>query len=176
MKTLALGFACLLLFGCGGDDSTSGPDGSTADATADQAVPDAAGDAPSTDGSSTDGSSTDAGVGDSSMLDANIPDADFGCTDPTTCDGGAPFCCAQLVLGQGQPPSCPISSITSACASKCATQLSFSCNTTETVRFCSANADCTEKANPMCCVFKQNNQQVTFCASSLVANYADHCL
>ena len=164
----AIFLASLGLFACGGQDSTVIPDASGgSDTGADQSVADSA----KPDGTSAD-SSTDAGA-DVTGFDVSIPDANFGCNDPSTCDGG--LCCADLVLGAGNPPSCPITSIASACASKCATKLAFSCATTETVRFCAKPADCAEAAYPKCCEFQQGQQKVTFCASNAVANFATKC-
>ncbi len=163
----ALLLASLGLFACGGDDPTAIPDsGGGSDTGADQSV---------SDSSKPDVAVIpDAGPGDSSTFDVSIPDANFACTDPSTCDGG--FCCADLVLGAGSPPQCPINSIASACKSTCNTKLAFSCATTETVRFCAKNADCSEPANPKCCEFQQGQQKVTFCASNAVSNFATKCL
>lgn len=163
----AIFLASLGMFACGGDDTSAVPDASGTDTGADQSVSDGA----KPDVGSPD-ASTDAGA-DVTGFDASIPDANFGCNDPSTCDGG--FCCADLVLGAGQPPSCPISSIASACKGTCATKLAFSCATTETVRFCGKNADCTEAANPKCCEFQQGQQKVTFCASNAVSQFATKC-
>jgi hypothetical protein len=165
-RTSFLVLGCLFFFGCGGDDTTQVPDASNAKdtGTADQSV---------SDSSTPDATANDAGL-DATGFDVVVPDASFACKDPSTCDGG--FCCADLVLGAGQPPNCPISSISSACKSTCATKLAFSCGVTETVRFCAKPADCTEQANPKCCEFNQGNQTVTFCASNAVANFATKCL
>jgi hypothetical protein len=163
----AIFLASLGLFACSGETTTTVPDASSADTGADQSVSDAA----KSDGASPD-AATDAGS-DAFAFDASIPDANFGCNDPSTCDGG--LCCADLVLGAGNPPSCPINSIASACKSTCATKLAFSCATTETVRFCAKPADCAEAAYPKCCEFQQGQQTVTFCASNAVANFATKC-
>lgn len=158
---------CLVFFGCGGDDSTSVPDASNSKdtGTADQSV---------NDGSSNqDATTNDSGGFDASGFDVAVPDASFACKDPSGCDGG--ICCADLVLGAGQPPNCPISSLASACKTTCTTKLAFSCSVTETVRFCAKPADCTEPGFPKCCDFQQGNQKVTFCASNAVANFATQC-
>jgi len=165
----AIFLASLGLFACGGEDSTTLPDASGADTGGDQSVADSA----KPDGTSPDAAVTDAGA-DVIGFDASIPDANFGCTDPSTCDGG--FCCADLVLGAGKAPACPLNSLASACKGACKTQLAFTCSTTETVRFCAKNADCSEAANPMCCEFQQGQQKVTFCASNAVAQFATKCL
>lgn len=161
----ALILASLGLFACGGDDTTAPLDASNGkDTSVDQSAQDVA--------TQPDTSTTDAGI-DVTGFDVSIPDANFGCNDPSTCDGG--FCCASMVLGAGNPPNCPISSISSSCKGTCATQLFFSCAVTETVRFCAQNADCTEAQNPKCCEFQQGNQKVTFCASVAVSNFATKC-
>ncbi len=167
MLKKALVLASLGLFACGGDDTTTPPiDASNGkDTSVDQSAQDVV--------TQPDTSTSDAGS-DVTGFDVSIPDASFGCTDPSTCDGG--FCCADLVLGVGNPPSCPISSLSSACKGTCTTQLKFTCSTTETVRFCAKNADCSEVANPKCCEFQQGNQKVTFCASNAVAQFATKCL
>jgi hypothetical protein len=166
----ALFLSCLGLFACGGDDSSNTPDASGTDTGADQTVSDAT----KPDGNGNDSSTTTDGSTADAGFDVSIPDANFACNDPSTCDGG--FCCANLVLGAGNPPNCPINSVSSACKGTCNTQLAFTCNTTEVVRFCAKNADCTEAQNPKCCEFQQGNQKVTFCASVAVSNFATKCL
>jgi hypothetical protein len=170
IRTLSL-LACAGLLACGGDDSSSInlDSGGTSDTSTDQSAADSS----KSDGSGNDASPTDAGI-DVLGIDVVIPDASFACNDPTTCDGG--LCCASIVLGAGNPPTCPINSISSACQSTCTTNLAFSCATTETVRFCNQKSDCTEKGITQCCHFQQGNQKVTFCASAAVAQFATSCL
>lgn len=157
------------LFACSGETASTIDSGVPVDSGADQAVNDSGQNKPDTSTGPDGGPSFDA-----SGFDVSIPDANFACQDPSTCNGG--FCCADLVLGAGNPPNCGINSISSACKNTCTTKLAFSCSVTETVRFCAKNADCSEVANPKCCHFQQGQQTVTFCASNAVAQFATSCL
>jgi hypothetical protein len=169
MRSLILGaVACLALvpLACGGDDSTSII---VADSGSDTSLPDGSG---KPDTSVADSSmNNDTSVPDAGGFDVVIPDANLACTDPSTCNGD--LCCGSIVLGAGQPPQCPINSISSSCTKMCNTQLALMCNTTETVRLCAKNADCSsDKLNPSCCTFKQNNQSITFCTTKQIAQFA----
>ncbi len=167
MRFAILSAACLVILplACGGDDSTTmpTPDSGGSDTSADQA---------SGDGSKPDGGDssvmTDGDGKDANGFDVVIPDANLACTDPSTCNGL--FCCGDLVLGAGNPPQCPINSISSSCTKTCNTKLAFMCSTTEKVRFCGKIADCAgDQASPDCCTFKQNMQTITFCTTKQIA-------
>lgn len=109
---------------------------------------------------------------DSSVVDVVIPaDAiSLTCQSPADCgDGGASICCGSLETGSGQPPNCPIKSLTSKCASSCTTSITLTCNSTSTVRACAKNADCTEPTYGKCCTFTDGNSSVTFCSSAGLA-------
>lgn len=169
MRIAFFSAAALVLLACGGDDTTTtitGPDSGGSDTSSDQA----SGDGAKPDGGGGgDSSGGDGGV-DANGFDANVPDANLACTDPSMCKNGED-CCGDIVLGQGNPPQCPINSITSSCG-KCSTQLSFTCSTTEVVRLCAATADCkSDQANPKCCTFKQGMQSITFCTTAQIASF-----
>jgi hypothetical protein len=109
---------------------------------------------------------------------SSCPDggAPLSCDGPAQCTTTDPLCCANLAVGAGTPPACPIQSISSACASTCQTALSFTCPATEVVRLCGTNADCAgDTQNPDCCTFAQGGQTITFCVSAAVSQFAQQC-
>lgn len=110
---------------------------------------------------------------DSAIPDVVIPpDAvSLTCMSPADCsDGGTPICCATLSAGAGQPPNCPIDSLTSSCKSSCTTAMTFSCNSVSTVRACEKNSDCPEPTYGKCCTFTDGNSNTaTFCTSAGIA-------
>jgi hypothetical protein len=98
------------------------------------------------------------------------------CQSPADCaDGGPTICCGSLVAGAGNPPNCPINSLTSACAASCTTSIKLTCNATSTVRACAQNADCTEASYGKCCTFSDGVNTATFCASVAYAQFAQSC-
>lgn len=170
--TLALG-SSLLLFACSGGDST---------------IPDGGGDSSMMTGqdssmmmmqdSSTmnDGGGMDSSTNDSSMGDdASAMDGggNLMCQKPGDCnDGGmGNVCCATVVLGNGNPPNCPVNNVTTACkaANMCQTKLALQCSTTEQFRACTKNADCTEQTYNKCCTFMQGMNTFSVCLNNQLA-------
>jgi hypothetical protein len=170
MRRILLALSVVSLAACSSDPVTV--DGT--DAASDVGTPnkDAGKDATATDATA-DGAPSDATTSLDALPDVVIPaDAiSLGCNSPADCgDAGTPFCCATLVSGAGSPPNCPIASLTSSCKSTCATIMTFTCNSTSTVRGCAQNSDCTESTYPKCCTFAD-----TFCTSQGISQFAQSC-
>lgn len=93
------------------------------------------------------------------------------CKSPSDCTSGQ-VCCARITLTGGNIPNCTSGAVQVACeaAAGCATALPASCTSTDVVRYCKANADCTESAHDQCCSFTQNGSTVHFCVSALEAS------
>lgn len=167
MKASSLLCASLLFaLGCSGSDSNvdGGSDGSMNP----------------TDSSTNKDSSmnTDSGGMDSSMNmdssmqnDGGLNDGSLNitCTKPSDCnDGGnANVCCASIALGQGMLPNCPVNNVTTSCktAQACPSMVQFMCNTTQQLRACAMNADCTENGYTSCCTFMNGMQKYSACFS-----------
>jgi len=174
-RTILLALSVFTLAACSSDPVTV--DGT--DAAADVGTPpkDAGKDVTSTPDATTqnDGATPK----DSSIPDVIIPaDAiSLACQSPADCaDAGTPICCATMVSGAGNPPNCPITSLTSSCKTSCATAITLTCNGTSTVRACAQNSDCTEATYGKCCTFDGgNNTTATFCASVGISQFALSC-
>ena len=95
---------------------------------------------------------------DTAVCNASCPAADtIACVGPSDCSGSTPDCCATDVLDgmdAGESfPHCYTASLTTTCVAKCVSSIQISCNATETLHVCQANADCSgDTANPNCCV------------------------
>lgn len=174
LLALALALAVFSLAACSSDPVTV----SGTDAAADVGAPpkDAGKDGTSPDATTQNDGST---PNDASVTDVFIPpDAvSLTCQSPGDCgDAGTSICCATLVSGAGNPPNCPIKSLTSSCKATCATAITLTCNGTSTVRACTQNADCTEATYGKCCTFDGgNNNTATFCASVGISQFALSC-
>jgi len=175
MKTIFTLSASFLLLACSGGDNTA------VDGSADGTTPtDGSSGMDATmnnDSSTNDSGGMDSGGGDSSMDSGFMLDGgNLTCTKPADCAdaGNNDVCCGTITLGGGNPPQCMINNYGSACktANSCPTQLSLMCNSTEQVRACAKNADCTEQTYNKCCTFMMNNQTLSFCLNDQLAMFA----
>ncbi len=92
------------------------------------------------------------------------------CTGPAACGSGAPYCCADIVLGKGTVPNCPVTSVTVACKASCDGKIALSCNASDQVRLCQKSADCSDDPNgyTYCCDLTTGGVTQTTCISVLV--------
>jgi hypothetical protein len=106
-------------------------------------------------------------------LDFTVPDdmeqpPDMGpCTGPEGCPQNAPVCCADVAIGPGNIPNCPIQSVTPMCVNACATNLPIQCPYNARAALCHVAADCTDGNYPYCCLFKNGGTPITACVSAL---------
>ncbi len=171
--TFMLPLSGAFAYACGGDDST-GVDGSAdAPSGGDVTVSDT--------GTNKDGSfGTDASdastASDTSVTDASVSDvfveSSLGCTVPSDCPNE--FCCGTIVFNGGQLPHCDLESVSSDCKSTCKSNVSLSCNATDTVRACTATADCADAGTgyTKCCTVAFSDASATFCWSANLAGLA----
>jgi hypothetical protein len=172
--TFVLPLAAAFAYACGGDDSTD-VDGSAdapngGDVTVNDTGTNKDGSNPtdaSDSGTSADTGSTDGGGPTDAAVETSL-----GCTLPTDCNNE--FCCGTIVFNGGQLPHCDLKSASSACAATCKSDIALSCNATDTVRACAANADCVDAgANyNKCCTVAFSDAAATFCWSANLAGLA----
>jgi hypothetical protein len=148
----------LTLSGCAeisGLDGLDVCDGSCVDVTTD--APQQPPDTGTSDAS--DGGTVDVAVKDIATSDVNDasgqPETSSGpCDKPSDCKN-TDVCCETLVTKGTFFPQCTIDADTTVCtlATACPTTLGFQCST-DLLRRCTANTDCTESAAPKCCTLK----------------------
>lgn len=171
-----------LVWACGGSDDSVATDGGP-DATTDAIPGDSSNDTASGDGNANDGKANDGGS--DAAQDVSVT---LDCFKPADCfDGGNPdaayppdsgeVCCG-TVSTSGTFPQCSFNSAATACKApgSCATNISLSSCTTDTVRLCASDTECTEKGNNIttynkcCSTAYQDAGRVHFCANALIAN------
>jgi hypothetical protein len=168
----------LLLFGCGGSSSSStGGNGSGGHGGGPGVGGGGGGSTGSGGGGGSSGGAGSGGGQDASVLSdmsasSTSSDMAMACKSPSDCTSGQ-VCCARITLTGGTVPNCTAGDVHVACeaAAGCATSLPASCMSTDVVRYCKANADCTEPAHNQCCAFTQNGSTVHFCVSAVEATF-----
>jgi hypothetical protein len=97
------------------------------------------------------------------------------CDGPEDCDPNAnKYCCADVMIGAGQAPNCPIDGAKSACAAQCKTNIQLMCPATNKVRLCHAPADCADDpSNKNCCkvVDPNSGNSFTGCVSDIIKGF-----
>jgi hypothetical protein len=101
-------------------------------------------------------------------------DAPFKCRGPEDC--GGKLCCANLELGAGTPPACPLLTGSSECKATCETVFPLSCPAKGVVRVCHKSTDCAgDVGNPFCCKILGGGVAGTVCISAMIKSYALEC-
>ncbi len=96
--------------------------------------------------------------------------APASCDGPEDCNGK--FCCANLKVGSGTPPNCPIESAEASCTVSCFTALQQQCPSSEVMRLCHLDADCADdQANSNCCTLTSGSSKVTGCVSDTIKTF-----
>lgn len=159
-----------MLAGCAeisGLDGLEVCDGACTDATADVPVsPDSSSDSapPDVKEETTSDASIDAPIIVDALIDSPPT---LGCKSPNDCQNG--FCCG-TVTTQGTYPQCKISTVSSKCSATCTSTIGFQKCTTDTLRLCTTNTDCTEQFFNRCCAYPYgNNMVVDLCSPPSVA-------
>jgi hypothetical protein len=165
-----------LIYACGGDSSTN--DGGT-DATSD-----VANDTSKPDTGTNDTGTNDTGVQDSGLGDVSIT---LDCLKPADCfDGGGDAAfppdsgevCCGTVQTSGTFPQCSFGAASTKCSapSACATTISLQSCSTDTVRLCESDTECTEQGTnnfnkyTKCCSTSLGDAgRVHFCANTTIA-------
>jgi len=170
---LLLVIPAAFVWACGGDDNNDGGlDSGGNDGTVgnDTGTKDGSGnDGTTGDTGTNDTGTNDTGASDTGSSDGGLPTG-FSCSKPADCDAG--FCCGTIVFNGGQLPNCNLADASSACNATCKSNVTLSCQATETVRACIAKADCADAGTGYtdCCNVPFGDAAVEFCWSKTYAN------
>lgn len=75
-------------------------------------------------------------------MDLAAPPDMATCKGSADCDPMAQYCCADITLGPGIIPACPVTSLSISCRSTCDGNIALMCNVTDRARRCQKAADC----------------------------------
>ncbi len=106
----------------------------------------------------------------SRQRDLSTPPDMAPCTGPDGCGPGATYCCADLTLGAGTPPNCPVTKLTVSCQATCDGKIEFTCPAVDRVRLCKKAADCVGGPGGYsnCCLLNNGMSSQTVCVTNLI--------